>query len=158
MGRLGAFLADLLLVGSVQAAFLILGQHLLEPQQTGLLPDPTLVLRLSTPYFLILFLGCFGYFTVFHLFFGQTPGKLLFGLGVETLDGAPLSLAQAFLRSVGGLAALSLGGLGYASILCDAEGRGWNDRLAGTRVVSRGQGSRSRTLSEDEPEGEPGLD
>ena len=158
VGRLGAFLADLLLVGSVQAAFLILGQHLLEPQQTGLLPDPTLILRLSTPYFLILFLGCFGYFTVFHLFFGQTPGKLLFGLGVETLDGAPLSLAQAFLRSVGGLAALSLGGLGYASILCDAEGRGWNDRLAGTRVVSRGQGSRSRDLSEDETEGEPGLD
>ncbi len=135
VGRLGALLADLLLVGSVLAVFLLLGQHLLEPQ-SAVFPDPVLLLRLAVPYFLLIFLGCFGYFTICHLFFGQTPGKMLFGLGVETLDGSPLSPAQAFLRSVGGLAGWCLGGLGYASVLFDAAGRGWNDRLAGTRVVA----------------------
>lgn len=135
VGRLGALLADLLLVGSVLAVFLLLGQHLLEPQSAAF-PDPVLLLRLAVPYFLLIFLGCFGYFTICHLFFGQTPGKMLFGLGVETLDGSPLSPAQAFLRSVGGLAGWCLGGLGYASVLFDAAGRGWNDRLAGTRVVA----------------------
>jgi uncharacterized RDD family membrane protein YckC len=135
VGRLGALLADLLLVGSVLAVFLLLGQHLLEPQ-SAVFPDPVLLLRLAVPYFLLIFLGCFGYFTICHLLFGQTPGKMLFGLGVETLDGSPLSSAQAFLRSVGGLAGWCLGGLGYASVLFDAAGRGWNDRLAGTRVVA----------------------
>ena len=134
--RLGAFLADLLVLGAVQGAFLLLGRYLLAPQTPGIFPDPTLLLQLSTPYFLLLFLTCFGYFTLFHFLFGQTPGKILFGLGVETLDGARLTPAQAFLRSVGGLAAMSLAGLGYAAILFDAEGRGWNDRMAGTRVVS----------------------
>ena len=137
--RLAAFLADLLVLGSVQGAFLLLGQHLLAPRALDLFPDPTLLLRLSTPYFLLLFLTCFGYFTLFHFLFGQTPGKILFGLGVEAMDGARLTPAQAFLRSVGGLAALSLAGLGYAVILFDAEGRGWNDRMAGTRVVNWGE-------------------
>lgn len=136
VGRLGALLADLLLVGSVLGGFLLLGQLLLEPQHAGMFPDPLWLLRLSVPYFLLVFLGCFGYFTLFHLLLGQTPGKMLFGLGVETLDGLPLSPAQAFLRSVGGLAGWCLGGLGHLSILFDAAGRGWNDRLAGTRVVS----------------------
>lgn len=135
VGRLGAFLADLLLLALVLGGFLLLGQRLLAPGNSSLLPDAALVLRLATPYFLLLFLACFCYFTLFHLLLGQTPGKMLFGLGVVALDGSPLAPAQAILRSTGGLAALCLAGLGYAAILFDGAGRGWNDRLAGTRVV-----------------------
>ena len=134
--RLGALLADLLLLGGIAAVFLLLGQRLLGPQQAGFFPDLELLLRSSTPYFLLLFLACFGYFTGFHLLLGQTPGKMLFAIGVESLGGTALSPSQAFLRSAGGLLALCLGGLGYASILFAGDGRGWNDRLAGTRVVS----------------------
>jgi len=134
--RLGALLADLLLLGGIAAGFLLLGQRLLGSQQAGFLPDLELLLRSSTPYFLLLFLACFGYFTGFHLLLGQTPGKMLFAIGVESLGGTALSPSQAFLRSAGGLLALCLGGLGYASILFDGDSRGWNDRLAGTRVVS----------------------
>ena len=152
VGRLGALLADLLLLGAVLAGFLLLGQRLLEPGYSGLLPDPALILRLSTPYFLLFFLGCFCYFTLFHLLLGQTPGKMLFGLGVESLDGSSLSPAQAILRSAGGLAALCLGGLGYASVLFDVEGRGWNDRLAGTRVVSWPSRPVDAAEGMDEPE------
>ncbi len=61
---------------------------------------------------------------------------MLTGIRVETEEGEPLSFAHAFLRSVGGLLQVLPLGLGYLAILLSAEGRGWNDRLAGTRVVS----------------------
>ncbi|GAB6083305.1 hypothetical protein JCM30471_22190 [Desulfuromonas carbonis] len=150
--RLGALLADLLLLGGIAAIFLLLGQRLLGPQQAGFFPDLELLLRSSTPYFLLLFLACFGYFTGFHLLLGQTPGKMLFAIGVESLAGTALSPSQAFLRSAGGLLALCLGGLGYASILFAGDSRGWNDRLAGTRVVSLGNQAPEIRIERTPPE------
>ncbi len=94
-----------------------------------------ILLELATPYFLVLFALCFGYFTLFHYLTGQTPGKMLLGLRVEADDRSDLPLSRAFLRSVGGLAALLPLGMGILSILFNSEQRGWNDRLAGTRVV-----------------------
>ena len=61
---------------------------------------------------------------------------MLTGLRVETTEGEPLVFAQAFLRSVGGLLQFLPAGLGYLLILANSEHRGWNDRLAGTRVVN----------------------
>jgi len=40
------------------------------------------------------------------------------------------------LHSVGGLACLLSLGAGFFLALRDAEGRGWNDRMAGTRLVA----------------------
>jgi uncharacterized RDD family membrane protein YckC len=137
VARLAASIADLLLLAAVFLLFLVLGQWLMHPDGAdGLLPPTTTLLRLSTPYFLILFTISFGYFTFFHFLLGQTPGKMLFGLGVESLRGVPLTLSQSFLRSAGGLASLCLAGAGFAAALFDDEGRGWNDRLAGSRVVT----------------------
>lgn len=135
-GRLAAFLIDLLVLGALFALFLVLGKSLLHPAAGhGLLPDLNTLVSLSTPYFLLLFVLCFAYFSGFHLLLGQTPGKMAFGLEVETLDGRRPSPAQAFLRSTGGLASFCLLGAGFLGSLFDAEGRGLNDRLAGTRVV-----------------------
>jgi len=135
VARLGACLADLLLLGGIFALFVVVGQRLLYSGGEGLWPRAAVLLRLSTPYFLILFAFAFGYFTLFHFLVGQTPGKMLFNLGVEAEDGRLPSPSQAFLRSVGGLAACCCAGLGFLPILFDERGRGWNDRLAGTRVA-----------------------
>ena len=102
----------------------------------GFLPSLETLINLSVPYFLVLFFLAFGYFTLFHFLVGQTPGKMLTGLRVETTEGEPLSFAQAFLRSVGGLLQLLPVGLGYLVVLFNSERRGWNDQLAGTRVVN----------------------
>ena len=100
------------------------------------LPSVETLVDLSIPYFLVIFFLAFGYFTLFHFLVGQTPGKMLTGLRVETVDGEPLAFAQAFLRSVGGLLQLLPAGLGYLLALMSPDRRGWNDRLAGTRVIS----------------------
>lgn len=128
--------ADLLLLGGILLLFLVAGERALTPGITGrLLPSLESLLRLAIPYFLVCFSLSFGYFTLFHFLVGQTPGKMLLRLRVETEDGLPLDLPQAFLRSTGGLFALLAGGLGFLGIL-SARRRGWNDRFAGTRVVT----------------------
>jgi uncharacterized RDD family membrane protein YckC len=134
--RIGAFATDQLILGLVFALFLIAGEVALFPgEERGLFPKPETLLDLSSPYFLVLFILCFGYFTLFHFLTGQTPGKMLFRLRVEGEQGAPLLFSQAFLRSAGGLLCLLPAGLGYMATVIDKERRGWNDRLAGTQVV-----------------------
>lgn len=127
---------DLLLLGGVLLLFLIAGERALTPGVSGrLLPSLESLLRLAIPYFLVGFSLSFGYFTLFHFLVGQSPGKMLLRLRVETEDGLPLDLPQAFLRSTGGLFALLAGGLGFLGVL-SARRRGWNDLFAGTRVVA----------------------
>jgi len=127
---------DLLLLGGILLLFLVAGERALTPEASGhLLPSLDTLLRLAIPYFLVGFSLSFGYFTLFHFLVGQTPGKMLLRLRVETDEGLPLDLPQAFLRSTGGLFALLTGGLGFLGIL-SARRRGWNDRFAGTRVVT----------------------
>jgi uncharacterized RDD family membrane protein YckC len=101
-----------------------------------LFPTVETLIDLSVPYFLVMFFLAFGYFTLFHFLVGQTPGKMLVGIRVETTEGQPLTFGHAFLRSAGGLLQLMPLGLGYLAALFSAEGRGWNDRLAGTRVTN----------------------
>ncbi len=127
---------DLLLLSAVLLLFLIAGERALAPGSSGrLLPTSDFLLRLAIPYFLVSFSLCFGYFTLFHFLVGQTPGKMFLRLRVETENGLPLEFSHAFLRSSGGLFAMLAGGLGFLGILSPRR-RGWNDRFAGTRVVS----------------------
>ncbi|WP_305045240.1 RDD family protein [Geoalkalibacter sp.] len=137
VARLGAFWLDLFLVVGAFLLFLIIGTRLLAPPGvSALLPSLYELIRLSLPYYLLFFLVCFGYFTAFHLFFGQTPGKMLFGLRLEGSAGRELAPSEAFLHSVGGLACLLSLGIGFFLALRHPEGRGWNDRMAGTRLVA----------------------
>lgn len=135
--RLGAGALDTLLLALIFALFLAAGKLALFPADQAVSQLPFAALAdLAIPYFLILFALCFGYFTLFHFLSGQTPGKMLFRLKVESVSGDGLQFAQAFLRSVGGLLSLVCGGLGYLLMLRDPQYRGWNDLLAGTRVVT----------------------
>lgn len=134
--RLGAGAVDLLLLSLIYGLFLAAGKLALFPADQAMAPLPLESLAdLAIPYFLILFALCFGYFTLFHFLSGQTPGKMVFRLKVESVSGAPIDFAQAFLRSVGGLVSLLCAGIGFLFMLRAPEHRGWNDRLAGTRVI-----------------------
>ncbi|WP_291315735.1 RDD family protein [Desulfuromonas sp.] len=134
-GRLVAGALDLAILAVIFCLFLAAGQGLLLPEQGALqLPSAPALLELSVPYFLLLFAVSFGYFTLFHFLTGQTIGKMLLKLRVEGADGEPLLFSQAFLRSAGGLLSLLPAGCGYLAVIFDGEGRGWNDRLAGSRV------------------------
>ena len=135
-GRVGAFVCDFVLLVIVGAGFIVAAEAAMSTENTWLLPSLETLIDLSVPYFLVLFFLIFGYFTLFHFLTGQTPGEMLTGLRVETMEGEPLVFAQAFLRSVGGLLQFLPVGLGYLVILASPERRGWNDRLAGTRVVA----------------------
>ncbi|RLB75706.1 MAG: hypothetical protein DRH06_07425 [Deltaproteobacteria bacterium] len=131
-----AFICDLILLAVVGISFIVAAEAAMATGELGLFPSLETLINLSVPYFLVLFFLAFGYFTLFHFLVGQTPGKMLTGLRVETTEGEPLTFAQAFLRSVGGLFQLLPVGLGYLLVLSNSERRGWNDRLAGTRVVN----------------------
>ena len=131
-----AFICDLILLAVVGVSFVVAAETAMATGGGGFLPSLETLINLSVPYFLVLFFLAFGYFTLFHFLVGQTPGKMLTGLRVETTEGEPLSFAQAFLRSVGGLLQLLPVGLGYLVVLFNSERRGWNDQLAGTRVVN----------------------
>jgi len=130
-----AFICDFLLLAVVGISFVVAAEAAMSAGETRLLPSLETLIDLSVPYFLVLFFLAFGYFTLFHFLAGQTPGKMLAGLRVETTEGEPLTFSQAFLRSVGGLLQLLPAGLGYLLVLSNPERRGWNDRLAGTQVV-----------------------
>lgn len=134
--RLVAGLCDLLILALVFVLFLMVGQKILfNSPAAGILPNARTLVDLSGPYFLVLFALSFGYFTLFHFLTGQTPGKMLFRLRVEDLAGQPLRFSQAFLRSVGGLFSLLPAGLGFLVIFFSRTQRGWNDLLAGSRLV-----------------------
>lgn len=135
LNRLGAFLCDLVVLILVGLSFIVAAEAAITTGEQRWLPSLTTLIDLSIPYFLVLFSLAFGYFTLFHFLAGQTPGKMLAGLRVESTSGEALSLAEAFLRSVGGLIQMLPLGLGHLSILLYADRRGWNDRLAATRVV-----------------------
>lgn len=132
----GAFIFDVALLAVVGISFVVAAEAAMSTEKTRLFPSLETLIDLSIPYFLVIFFLAFGYFTLFHFLAGQTPGKMLTGLRVEGTNGEPLVFSQAFLRSVGGLLQLIPLGLGYLLILTNAERRGWNDRLAGTRVIA----------------------
>lgn len=75
------------------------------------------------------------YFVFFWTLTGQTPGKMIMGVRVVTLDGGSLSLGRSIRRVLGYLvSALALYG-GFMWILIDNRRQGWHDKLAGTCVI-----------------------
>ncbi|WP_029916302.1 RDD family protein [Pelobacter seleniigenes] len=134
--RLLAGFCDIIVLAVVGGSFVIAAEAAMGGVNDQLLPSVTTLLDLSIPYFLVLFSLFFGYFTLFHFLAGQTPGKMLTGLRVETIGGDALDFPHAFLHTVGGLLQLLPAGLGYLSVFANPQRRGWNDRLAGTRVIN----------------------
>jgi len=77
----------------------------------------------------------FLYFTFFIGRYGQTPGKMVCGIRVVTVDGREVSYGQAFIRTAGYyLNRLTLG-LGFLWVAIDPRKQGFHDKIAGTLVL-----------------------
>ncbi len=76
----------------------------------------------------------FIYFIFFWTLIGQTPGKMLLGLRVISVDGGPVSPWQAIRRVIGYLISYILY-LGYLWVLIDNRRQGWHDKIANTYVI-----------------------
>lgn len=82
---------------------------------------------------------CVGFWTLL----GRTPGMMLMGLRVVTVDGAPPGVRRSIVRALGyWVSAILL--LGFAWIAVDGRRQGFHDKLARTVVVyDWGGGQRS---------------
>lgn len=75
------------------------------------------------------------YFSFFHGAWGQTIGKMIFGLRVVRVDGQPLSFFRALARTISyALSALPLF-LGFFWVGLTSSKRSWHDRISGTMVM-----------------------
>ena len=77
----------------------------------------------------------FAYAFIFWLMTGQTPGMMLMGLRVVSVDGGHLTFWRAFLRLIGYVISTAFFFLGFAWVLVDDRRQGWHDKLANTLVV-----------------------
>jgi len=146
VSRLLAFLIDVVLLTVVLGAALSAGLSLVTTVNTllGLNYFFTTVLGFSSVSVeevragvgsLLSAVAVVGYPLLFWVLTGQTPGKMVLGLRVVTLDGGRVSLGRAILRLVGYvLAALPLYA-GFAWIIVDNRRQGLHDKIAGTCVV-----------------------
>lgn len=79
--------------------------------------------------FAFVYLQYFGLFTVFG---GTTPGMMLRGLHVVSLDGEEPTPRQMLLRSLGYMLSAGTFFMGFAWALWDEDGLAWHDRLSRT--------------------------
>ena len=77
------------------------------------------------------------YFAAFTALVSSTPGLLVMGLEVRTLDGAPPTATDSVLRAIGYLVSTSALMLGFVWALVDSDGLTWHDRMSGTLVAER---------------------
>jgi uncharacterized RDD family membrane protein YckC len=75
------------------------------------------------------------YFTVLHRSFGQTIGKSMLGLRVQTLDAERLGTMRSLVRALGYAVSSSFLGFGFLLVALTPRKRGWHDFLAGSCVV-----------------------
>lgn len=99
--------------------------------------DPALMFSFTLWLWLFSALTNIAYFTYFHGSTGRTPGKMLLGLQVVSVEGGRISFGAAFLRSVGYLVSSLVFCLGYIWIAFDKRKQGWHDKIAGTVVIIR---------------------
>ena len=81
------------------------------------------------------------YHTLFTGAWGQTPGKMFFGLTVARAGGEPLGYGQAALRWAASWVAVMLFGIGLLMIALTSRKQGLHDLLAGTVVLRQPPGS-----------------
>jgi len=75
------------------------------------------------------------YFSFFHGAWGQTIGKMIFGLRVIRTDGQPLTFVRALARTLSyALSAIPFF-LGFLWVGFTPSKRSWHDRITGTMVV-----------------------
>lgn len=137
--RAAALLADqavlaLGLVPFLLGAYAVLRASGFEP---GQVLSPAALRAATPPLLLLAALLSLGYHTLFHGWFGSTPGKAIAGIEVRTLDGGRPSWGRALVRWLAALVALAPAGAGFAWAIFDRRRRGLADVLSGTVLGER---------------------
>ena len=127
--RLAAGVFDFLVLAGVDATVIWLTLNLtgLTREEMGMLPLVPLAA------FLVLLSG--GYFSIFTAASGQTLGKMLAGVRVQSDSGGRVPLGNALVRWAVMLVGVLAVGVGLLPALAGTERRTLHDRIAGTRVV-----------------------
>ncbi len=76
-----------------------------------------------------------GYFIFFWMLVGQTPGKMLMGVRVVSVNARPLSFGQAIKRLLGYYLSMLPFFMGFFWILVSDSRQGWHDKIARTYVI-----------------------
>ncbi|NLB62845.1 MAG: RDD family protein [Fibrobacter sp.] len=125
--RLAAILADLLILGMVNAILLLIYTVVFRiPEQSlmesRLIHIPSLFID-----------ACYQIWFMWQ--YGGTPGKMLVGLRIVTDTGQKLSLPRSFSRYFAFLLNAMTLGIGFIIVMLDPKRRALHDHLAKTRVV-----------------------
>ncbi len=75
------------------------------------------------------------YFSFFHGAWGQTIGKMIFGLRVVQVNGQPLTFSRALARTIAYAFSAVPIFLGFFWVGFTSSKRSWHDRITGTMVV-----------------------
>lgn len=134
VGRLVAYLVDLLVAGVIAVAMtIVIGLAGVLLSAIGLENLGAAMLPVGLAVWVVIAVGYFPWFWARR---GQTPGMRLFGLRVvRDRDGGPLSGGQAILRLIGFWINSLVFYIGWIWIFVDSRRRGWHDLIAGTIVI-----------------------
>lgn len=139
--RLLANIFDLCLLGLINIIFIVLSLFTIVGWDS-VFSDFFSIDLLSSQFsfskltFIFLFLLIFtGYFVYFLWRDGQTIGKMLLKVKVVSVDGQPLTLRKALLRSFSCLASILTLGIGFFWIKFDKNHEAWYDKISKTHVV-----------------------
>ena len=84
---------------------------------------------------IINFVLYYGYFIIFWMLVGQTPGKMIMGVRIVSTDGSPIGFIQSIIRLVGYWISMIVVFMGYFWVLISDTRQGWHDKLAKTYVI-----------------------
>ena len=116
----------------VVLGFLSLSMGAAGEREIPLLHQVRIVLPITLPLGFFLMLS---YFTFFHGTWGQTIGKMIFGLRVVGTAGQPLSYSRAFMRALGYFLSAFPFFLGFFWVALTPSKRAWHDALTNTMVI-----------------------
>jgi uncharacterized RDD family membrane protein YckC len=133
VSRLLAFGIDIAVIVILLVSFVWLTTAVARLFPTTLF-DPSDLMHLAVVGVIILVTSAV-YFLFFWTLAGQTPGKMLLGLRVVSLDGSRITFWQALRRFAGYFLSAWALYIGYFWVLIDNRRQGWHDKLAGTIVV-----------------------
>lgn len=149
ISRLLAFVLDIVIVSVGALVFaalvsLFLNFFGLRPEQTA--PDISVRNVLGILQNLIVVLSGLavllfipGYFVLFWVLVGATPGMQILGLRVVRSNGQMLSWSRAIVRYIGYFLSAIILLLGFLWVFIDGRRQGWHDKLADTLVVYQWQ-------------------